>query len=54
MAKGGLDVEWSMLRNELRYTCDCAGAPYNEVDEAETTQPILSAEASAVREGRKD
>lgn len=38
MAKSVLDAGWSMLRSQLRYKCQQAGAVYLDIDERFTTQ----------------
>jgi putative transposase len=54
MAKSVLDAGWSQFRTMLRYKCDSAGAWFDEVNEANSTQDCSACLARSGPKGLKD
>lgn len=54
MAKSVLDAGWSQFRTMLRYKCDSAGAWFDEVNEAFSTQDCSACFARSGPKGLKD
>ena len=54
MAKSVLDVGWSAFRTMLQYKCDDAGAWFDEVNEAHSTQDCSVCHARSGPTGLKD
>lgn len=53
MAKSVHDVAWSILRNQLAYKCDYAGARYEEVNEAYSSRTCCECGSIAGPKGRE-